>query len=996
MLLISLNNFKSLAVCVLLLFIFYFSSHIQAKTVQFNITSSSLNKVLLQIAEQANMQLVMRTITDEKPVNAINQVLSLEGILTKTLKNTSLTFQILNDEKVILIFTKTEKEAQETSLTADELWQFENIVVTATKRPTNMMDTPLAVTALSQEMLDNQNLNNVKDIAKLVPGMDIGFDTSQQAPVISMRGVRSSNVTEWGDPAVGLHTDGIYSPRPQGAMALMFDVNRVEALRGPQGTLYGRNSNAGAINIITNAPSMDKVHGNIEATFGKWSLKKYKGFINVPVSDTFALRGSFVTEIRDSYMDGYYSLLQYDQRFIREMGLTSEPYDVDFNYDTQTWEGPEADMLGRFNGIWWMNPHAWGRDGEGSKPQKAVKADPSKFYNNTDQYAFRAAALWAPSDDFSWQVTYEQFQDNSAGSIDSLDCSKLKGRMDTQGNVRDCSYYYAEIGGGDEYTALVNIPGHLDMSIDSVRSKMNWDISSQLSLIYNYGFADQERTSWGDRDIGAITWDMAIYFPKTDYESYSHELQVNYTGDNWVGILGYFNFKEQNAMHGFWDDAYGSKTMWLQPERSIKSQAIFAQLTYDITDDLHLTFGARHTKDTKEDKGGANYRCETEEGEFAGECVWFRLQYDGGFWDGVERDLIPSDYYFNPDLENIWTHEIADSSNIGSWNSNNFRFGLDYDYNDDTMVYGYIADGFKSGGFDDKIIRRDGSILQTSFQPEKVITYEFGIKTALLDNQVNLSVASFYTDYNDMQLAAPIVVESWQEEQIHPETGEVIVDETGEPILINRTIYGYPTQNIAGSVIKGVEVEFDWAVTYSSRFSGYVTWTSAKVTSDFINRFNYEPVELIDDVNWENIATTDLPQLMLNQKGFDLPVTPEFSVNLHYYYDLALTDGAVITPRIDIHWESESYLTLWNVDKAAQQLDIDMDKAKFFDDKRAAWHNVDLAIKYTSNNGNYYIEAYVNNVTNENVQLWGDVIGAISKGLQNEPRAYGVRLGYSW
>jgi iron complex outermembrane receptor protein len=127
----------------------------------------------------------------------------------------------------------------------------EEIVVTATKRETNLMDTPIAITVMTEEALVQQGIANVKDIDKLVPNMDITIDSSQSAPVISMRGVRSTNITELGDPAVGLHLDGIYSPRPQGAMALMFDVERVEAQRGPQGTLFGRNSTVGNINIIT-------------------------------------------------------------------------------------------------------------------------------------------------------------------------------------------------------------------------------------------------------------------------------------------------------------------------------------------------------------------------------------------------------------------------------------------------------------------------------------------------------------------------------------------------------------------------------------------------------------------------------------------------------------------------------------------------------------------------------------------------------------------------
>src|SRR5690606_1858008 len=104
--------------------------------------------------------------------------------------------------------------------TAKSRAMLEEVVVTATKRETNLMDTPIAITVMTEEVLTQQGLTNVRDIDRMVPNLDITMDSSQSAAEISMRGVRSTNTTELGDPAVGLHLDGIYSPRPQGAPAL--------------------------------------------------------------------------------------------------------------------------------------------------------------------------------------------------------------------------------------------------------------------------------------------------------------------------------------------------------------------------------------------------------------------------------------------------------------------------------------------------------------------------------------------------------------------------------------------------------------------------------------------------------------------------------------------------------------------------------------------------------------------------------------------------------
>ena len=156
-----------------------------------------------------------------------------------------------------------QKEASIQSNTQENELGLEIISVTATKRKTLLMDTPVAISALSEAQLKQNGVNNVKDIANLVPGLDISTATDQSAPVISMRGVRSTNITELGDPAVGVHLDGVYSPRMQGALALMYDVDRVEALRGPQGTLFGRNSTVGSINVISAKPSFGGTNGAV-------------------------------------------------------------------------------------------------------------------------------------------------------------------------------------------------------------------------------------------------------------------------------------------------------------------------------------------------------------------------------------------------------------------------------------------------------------------------------------------------------------------------------------------------------------------------------------------------------------------------------------------------------------------------------------------------------------------------------------------------------------
>ena len=135
--------------------------------------------------------------------------------------------------------------------------QLAEVVVTATKKRTSLMTTPVAVSAFNQEQLSRDGVQDVRDLGALVPNMQIGFSPSDSGVQITVRGITSNNFTELGDPTVGIHVDGMYSPRPQSGMALLHDVERIEILRGPQGTLFGRNSTAGAINVITARPNVD-------------------------------------------------------------------------------------------------------------------------------------------------------------------------------------------------------------------------------------------------------------------------------------------------------------------------------------------------------------------------------------------------------------------------------------------------------------------------------------------------------------------------------------------------------------------------------------------------------------------------------------------------------------------------------------------------------------------------------------------------------------------
>ena len=191
-----------------------------------------------------------------------------------------------------------------TSLVAqDEQYVFEEIIVTAEKRDESLQDLSQAVTVLSSEDLDNRQISSFVDISAIAPGVNVakneGFKT-----VITIRGVGyETNQNAIATPSVSYHLDGIYIASPYSLQTEFMDLERIEVLRGPQGTLFGQNSTGGAINVITSAPSLDESTSYGDVTFGDYSLLKTRASFNRPLNESVAVRASFITNKRDGFTD---------------------------------------------------------------------------------------------------------------------------------------------------------------------------------------------------------------------------------------------------------------------------------------------------------------------------------------------------------------------------------------------------------------------------------------------------------------------------------------------------------------------------------------------------------------------------------------------------------------------------------------------------------------------------------------------------------------------
>ena len=863
------------------------------------------------------------------------------------------------------------------SKTQNSETELEVISVTATKRKTKLMETPVAISALGEAQLKQHGVDNVIDIADLVPGLDIAVSSEQAAPVITMRGIRSTNITELGDPAVGVHLDGIYSPRMQGALALMYDVERVEALRGPQGTLFGRNSTVGSINVLSAKPELGKTYGNLNAELGRFNAKSTGGMFNLAVSDDFSIRFAGKTNKRDSYVEGYFDPNQYDTRYLPAGVLNAEVI------SENSYQGIGQTLTQREN--WWID--AAGTNPDAQKVRALTPADKADFYNNANEQSFRVSTFWEPSGGkFSNHTVFQYYKNDSAGSVDMVNCEKLRGRPTEFGG--DCSTF---LPSDNTYQAVVNVPGKLDLDITYLRNTLNYELTDELSLVWLAGFEDMKRQSAQDIEIGLDVWDGAMFFlDGTGARSYSTELQLQSDEvGNLIWIAGINLFHEQTTTVGYYDNPMDDKAFWDQPDRSTDALAAFGQATYNLSPELHLTLGYRFSDETKEDKGGRTLRCSNADG-----CA-------PGWFNRTTLSALPKNAFENPA---IYKSSFA-NDNKGSWRNHDFRLGLDYDLTADTMLYGYVASGFKAGGIGDvfEVVNdRTGQVkrFETQFDPEQVLTYELGAKTSLLDNSLNLQGAFFYTDYTDMQYASVGSIGSVERlAPVENPDGSPVLDANGQPVLDyrNMPVIAYYTQNVPSSTVKGIELEFDWKPYPSGRINGYVTWTDARVTEDWITKWDYDPQYLFK-LSYEASMDPNNTLLKTNLKGNQLAMVPKYSANLSYTHSIDLGSYGFIHGWFNWSWKDKSYNTIWNLDKHLDDMNfaVSDEATRYIDDRRDAYSSANASIKYEPVGQAWFAEVFVSNATDEIVQQWSNTGKGFPKGSFGMPRYYGIRTGFNF
>ena len=569
----------------------------------------------------------------------------------------------------------------------DAAFSIEEIIVTAQKREQNLQDLGMSVTGLDRRTLDRGGITDISRIELLTPGVTYGFIGTDAK--ISIRGANSNNTFRDNASIAGVFIDGVYLPRAAQQRLGYFDVARIEVLKGPQGTLYGRNTFAGAINVHTNNPSTDNVQGGIDVTASRFSKARIEAYVNAPISDQFAFRAAGVIETSDGWIKNIGSG--------RDLGIDDQK-----SY--------------RLSALWLPNDRI-----------EVIARFTSLKEGGTTAGIFSAEGLCAPV--------------NSTGLTDML------------GSEIDCTNPLPGSAGVDSafdrpYVVNYSEDYSRDVTSDNAIVDLSWDLDKMtLKSITSWTEFTSAYTS--DSDFSGNPG--ARSFWDEDIESITQELQVSSSGDGrfqWV-FGAYYSDDDLNA--GFssfrtptWAphtitgmDDLGNVITTFHPTDLIdpwgggnfndfdsfqllntKTTGLFGQIDWSLTESFRLIAGLRDNEETKE----------TE--LISGESGFTATDAPFDFIGLVGR---PAEVYTFPSSGVNVSKETFDKV---TW-----RAGFEWDASDDLLLYSNASTGFLSGG-----LNTNGS----SFEQQDSEAIEIGIKSRLLGNRLQLNAALYRNEYSNL------------------------------------------------------------------------------------------------------------------------------------------------------------------------------------------------------------------------------------------------------
>ncbi|MDC0598530.1 TonB-dependent receptor [Gammaproteobacteria bacterium] len=573
----------------------------------------------------------------------------------------------------------------------------EEIVVSARFREENLQDTPLAITAVSGDALEMRGLTDVTQLDDFSPNTVIaplgaGWGSTAAAFI---RGIGLGDNSLSFEPGVPIYIDDVYYGRPQGAILDLLDLERVEILRGPQGTLFGRNAIGGAVRLVSKKPRGEET-GSFEVITGTDDRLDLRGsFDTTLIEDTLFARFSASSKQRD----GYFDILDFE--CVNGAGSLGAG-------------GPGAPAFGFNNGI------ALGSE-LGSTETRASDCVVDTLGNDNVQSG-RAAFSWLASDSLEVNFNYDITHMRQKGPADNY--TIMNGDFvlwDIWNNTVSEPVFGAGIRWDDRFLTDSDFTGYHryadpltnrrwenvnDLDHSGYSAVVEWDIADNLHLKSVTAGRDLVNTYGRDSDGSPLpinhTWDTA------KHEQFTQEFQLTGLSLNesldWAVGAFWYNATDSNANIGTLAPGPISSLDGFDKQDS-ENWAVFAHGTYAIDERLNVTAGIRYTDDRKE---ASIYR-----------------------------------FDFLSNTVTIPNAEVVVEAD--QWSP---KLGVDYRWNDDLMTYFQWSTGFRGGGF---VPRPQNAFQVQSFDVEELESYEVGVKADLLDGMMRTNLAVFVSEYTDQQ-----------------------------------------------------------------------------------------------------------------------------------------------------------------------------------------------------------------------------------------------------
>ncbi|TGD72070.1 TonB-dependent receptor [Mangrovimicrobium sediminis] len=589
--------------------------------------------------------------------------------------------------------------AADTSLAQDTArpynLQLEEVTVTAQKREQDFMSVPVAVDAFTVQDIINTGAVGIQDIDAFMPGVDVSAPEGTSTQVsITVRGVSAINISSGQDPSVATFYDGAYMPRAVTSIPFT-DIQRIEVLKGPQGTLFGRNATAGVVNIVPNKPEPE-FNGFLKARLGNQDLQRYEGMLNLPLGDDLAMRGNLFYHQRDGFtrnVDGGDDFR--DEGFLAGRAAvlwtpgesTSIQLAADFEDRN---EMPRAAIgVGKYAYQGSDDPFR-GKDRHDVVGGEEETRDMYGVSAQLEQNLGGAWNLFGVLSYRDWETTNLEEEDGTADPRRYLDTN----------NIEDSDIFYTEWRVSYDEGPFNFIAG-ANYSREDVYQRTDIGLLTDSYMQFVSLLLLPEIGIEPDQDTHA--WDLFADSPDAFWNSVSDLAGIAVLPPEYAGQ--YFTETMDNT---------GDFVNW----------GIFADLRYQLTERLGITGGLRYSDDQKD------YSWQTFPVDLGWSLPPARVQYDP-----AALDVAPSAYFDKYSASDSWSRVTG-------------RLVLDWQLADNALTYLSYATGYKSGGFDGQSF---GAVRSGSFDPEDMTSIELGLKGDFFDDRLRAELAVFHQELDDRQ-----------------------------------------------------------------------------------------------------------------------------------------------------------------------------------------------------------------------------------------------------